>query len=104
MLILLPTLFFTGIVLGFLGIIPLKVDMHSLIIIGVIYVIYLLFVQHNANFVVCKMRKEYVNLQKDLQRSIKNNSLTIFEKTKSTIDIGDFIADYYKTFRNVNFA
>jgi len=78
--------------------------MHSLIIIGLIYVIYLLFIQHNANFVVCKMRKEYINLQKELQQSIKHDSLTIFNETKSTIDITDFIAEYYKTFRNDNFA
>ena len=101
---LLPTLFFVGIVLGYLGMIPLKVDLHSLVIIGIIYVIYLLFIQHNANYVVCKMRKEYINLQKDLQKSIKNNSLTIFNETKSTININEFITDYYKTFRNDNFA
>jgi len=103
-LALLPTLFFAGILLGFLNLISLKVDLHSLLIIGAIYLIYLLFIQHNANFVVCKMRKEYVSLQKDLQLAIKENSLTIFEKTKSTIDIEDFISNYYKTFRNDNFA
>jgi len=103
-LILLPTLFFVAILLGYLNIISLKVNLHSLLIIGAIYLTYLLFVQHNANFVICKMRKEYINLQKELQDAIKDNSLTIFEKTKSTIDIGNFIADYYKTFRNDNFA
>lgn len=103
-LALLPTLFFIGILLGYLAIIPLKVDLHSLIIIATIYFIYLLFIQHNANFVVCKMRKEYINLQKELQKSIKSNSLTIFNETKSTININDFISEYYKTFRNDNFA
>ena len=98
------TIFFLTIVLGYLNIISLKVDLHSVIIIGSIYVIYLFFIRHNANFVVCKMRKEYVNLQKELQKSIKENSLTIFNETKSTIHIGDFIADYYKTFRNDNYA
>ena len=98
------TLFFVAILLGYLHIIPLKVDLHSVIIIGVIYLIYLFFIRHNANYVVCKMRKEYINLQKELQKSIKENSLTIFEETKSTINIGDFISDYYKTFRNDNYA
>jgi len=103
-LALLPTLFFAGILLGYLKIVSLQVSLHSLIIIGTIYFIYLLFIQHNANFVVCKMRKEYTNLQKALQEDIKNNSLTIFDETKSTINISDFIANYYKTFRNDNFA
>jgi len=101
---LLPTLFFVGIVLGYLDLIPLKVNIHSLVILSVIYITYLLFIKHNANIAICRMRKEYINLQKDLQKSIKENSLTIFNETKSTINIASFIANYYKTFRNDNFA
>lgn len=98
------TIFFILILLGFLHIIPLKVDLHSVVIIGGIYLIYLFFIRHNATFVVCKMRKEYVNLQKELQQNIKENSLTIFNETKSTINITDFLAEYYKTFRNDNYS
>jgi len=98
------TLFFVSILLGYFKIIPLKVDLHSVFIIGIIYFIFLFFIRHNANYVVCKMRKEYINLQKELQQSIKDTSLTIFNETKSTINIADFIADYYKTFRNDNYA
>jgi len=98
------TLFFALILLGYLHIIPLKVNLHSVVIIGTIYLIYLFFIRHNANYVVCKMRREYINLQKDLQQNIKENSLTIFNETKSTINIGDFIEQYYKTYRNDNYA
>ncbi|CAA6814732.1 MAG: Arginine/ornithine antiporter ArcD [uncultured Sulfurovum sp.] len=98
------TLFFIAILLGYLNIIPLKVDLHSVIIIGGIYFVYLFFIRHNANFVVCKMRTEYVNLQKELQQNIKDNSLTILNETKSTININDFISEYYTTFRNDNYA
>jgi len=103
-LALIGTLFFVAIVLGYFHIIPLKVDLHSVIIIGGIYFIYLFFIRHNANFVACKMRNQYINLQKELQQSIKENSLTIFNETKSTINIDDFISNYYKTFRNENYA
>ncbi len=101
---LLPTIFFAGIVLGYLHKIPLKVNIESLIILSVIYFTYLLFIKHNANVAICRMRNEYINLQKSLQKHIKDNSLTIFNQTKSTINITDFITDYYKTFRNDNFA
>ena len=104
LLALFGTLFFVGILLGYLEIIPLKVDLHSVIIIGAIYAIYLFFIRHNANYVVCKMRQEYVQLQKALQKSIKENALSIFDETKSTIKIEEFISDYYKTFRNENYA
>jgi len=50
------------------------------------------------------MRKNYTHLQQELQKSIQDNSLTIGDKTKSTINIEDYIDDYYKTFRNDNFA
>ena len=98
------TLFFVIILLGYFNIIPLKVNIHSIFIIGGIYFIYLFFIRHNANYVVCKMRSQYVDLQKELQKSIKNNSLTILNETKSTINIENFITNYYKTFRNDNYA
>jgi len=103
-LALIGTLFFAAILLGYFQIIPLKVNLHSIIIIGGIYFIYLFFIRHNANFVACKMRNQYITLQKELQKEIKSNSLTIFNETKSTININDFIANYYKTFRNENYA
>ncbi len=98
------TLFFVSILLGYLQILPIKVSLHSLIIIGSIYLVYLFFIRHNANYVICTMRREYVNLQKELQQHIKENSLTILNETKSTINIADFFSDYYKTFRNDNYA
>ena len=101
---LLPTLFVAGIVMGYLHIIPLKVDLHSVIIIGFIYLIYLLFIQHNANYVICNMRKNHHDLQEKIQQSIQENSLSIGDKTKSTIDIRKEISHYYSMFRNDNFA
>ena len=99
-----PTLFLSGIILGYLDIIQLKVETHSVVIISLIYLIYLLFIQHNANFVVCKMRQRYNHLQKELQKAIQENSLTIADKTKSTINVENYIKEYYKGFRNDNFA
>ena len=101
---LLPTLFFVGIILGYLNIISLKVDIHSVIIIGLIYLIYLLFIQHNANYAICNMRKTHYELQQGLQKNIQENSLTIGNQTKATTDIVSYISEFYKTFRNDNFS
>jgi DNA-dependent RNA polymerase auxiliary subunit epsilon len=92
------------ITLGYFHIISLKVDMHSVVIIGLIYIIYLLFIQHNANYVICNMRKNHHDLQQGLQKNIQENSLTIGTQTKATTNIVEYITDYYKTFRNDNFA
>jgi len=101
---LLPTLFVAGIVMGYLGMIPLKVDLHSVVIIVLIYLIYLLFIQHNANYVICKMRDNYQELKEHIQKHIQTNALTIGDKTKSTIDIQQEIDSFYQHFRNDNFA
>lgn len=101
---LLPSLFFAGIVLGYMQIIPLKVDSYSVVIIGLIYLIYLLFIQHNANYVICRMRQNHNHLKQSIQQSIQNHALTIGEKTKSTITIDRYMSEYYKGFRNDNFA
>ncbi len=98
------TLFFASIVLGYFQLLPIKVSLHSLLIIGTIYLVYLFFIRHNANYVICKMRQESVTLQKELQKHIKEHSLTILHETKSTINIRDFFENYYKTFRNDNYA
>ena len=98
------TLFYALIVLGYIQVLPIKVSLHSLIIISTIYLVFLFFIRHNANYVICKIRKEYINLQKALQKHIKENSLTILNETKSTINIADFFKNYYKTFRNDNYA
>jgi len=50
------------------------------------------------------MRKSYGNLQIEIQQSIQKNALTIGENTKATINIEEYIVEYYKTFRNDNFA
>lgn len=101
---LLPTLFFAAIILGHLHIISLKVDAYSVVIIGLIYLIYLLFIQHNANYVICQMRQNHKHLQESIQKSIQSHALTIGEKTKSTIHIESYFSEYYKGFRNDNFA
>ena len=101
---LLPSLFFGGIILGYLGTIPLKVDSYTVVIIGLIYIIYLLFIQHNANYVICRMRQNHTQLKQSIQQSIQEYALTIEDKTKSTITIKRYINEYYKGFRNDNFA
>jgi hypothetical protein len=50
------------------------------------------------------MRKSYGNLQIEIQRNIQSNALTIGEQTKATINVEEYISQYYKTFRNDNFA
>ncbi len=103
-IVLLPLLFLVGLVLGYLGVVPLKVELHTLLIVAFIFVVFLFFVRHNANYAACHMRGSFSNMEENLQVELRANALTIMGKTKSTLHVKDFMAEYYKDIRNDNFA
>lgn len=100
----LPLVFLVGLVIAFLGYFSLKVDMHTLAIVGFIFITFVTFVKHNANYAVCYMRGSFIKMEQELQDALRNNALTILGNTKSTLHVQDFISEYYKTIRSDNFA
>ncbi|MEA3455590.1 MAG: MotA/TolQ/ExbB proton channel family protein [Campylobacterota bacterium] len=103
-ILILPLLFMGGLAAGYLGFVPLLVEIHTLIIIAFIFLIFVLFIRHNANYAVCHMRGSFGRMETDLHEALEENSLTIMGETKSTLAIEVFISDYYKEIRNDNFA
>jgi len=103
-IVLLPLLFLVALALAFVGILPLLVELHTLIIISFIFVVFVLFVKHNANYAACHMKDSFEKMEESLQTELRANALTIMGKTKSTLYVKDFMADYYKDIRNDNFA
>lgn len=101
---LIPVLFFLTMILGYINIININVPIHSLAIIGFILFVFLLFIKHNANYSVCKMRLSHMQLTIDLNAELSNKSLTIEENTKSVLDVEKFLNAYYSDVRNDNFA
>jgi len=101
---LIPILFFLGIVLGYLGFIPLHVPIHSLGVIGFILFIFLLFIPHNANYSICNMRASKNNLDIKLKSALQENSLDIEGNRKSVLDLELFLNNYYSNVRNDNFV
>ncbi|MCT7515392.1 MotA/TolQ/ExbB proton channel family protein [Aliarcobacter cryaerophilus] len=99
-----PTLLFILVILCYLGVLPLKVEIHSVILIGAIYFIYLFFIRHNAYFVACKFRTLYADLQISLLDYINSNLLTIAQTSKANGSVDDFLQDYTSNLRNSNFS
>jgi len=91
-------------ILGYIGIIPLNVPIHALAVIGFILFIFLLFIKHNANYSICKIRSSYSQLKEDLDKKLDSNSLTLEGKTKSILDVNNFLNNYYSNARNDNFV
>ena len=103
-LLTIPTLLFVLVILCYLGVLPLKVEIHSVILIGAIYFIYLFFIRHNAYFVACKFRTLYADLQIALLDYINSNLLTIAQTSKANGSVDDFLQDYTSNLRNSNFS
>ena len=99
-----PTALFGIILLCYLGVLPLKVEIHSVILIGFIFFIYLFFVKHNAYFVSCKFKTQYYELAYNLKEYINKNLLAIGGTTKANGSVDDFLQDYTSNLRNTNFS
>lgn len=103
-ILLIPFLFLLGLVLAYMGMFSLIVETHTLVIVGFIFVAFVTFVKHNANYAVCHIKSTFGNMEDELQDALRENALTIMGKTKSTLHVKDFISEYYKDVRNDNFA
>ncbi|MBT8349493.1 MAG: hypothetical protein HKP62_08645 [Sulfurovum sp.] len=103
-ILLIPFLFLVGLVLAYLGIFPINVEAHTFGIVAFIFVVFVFFVKHNANYAVCHMKGSFFNMEEELQAALRENALTIMGKTKSTLHVSDFITEYYQDIRNDNFA
>ena len=99
-----PFLFLLGLILAYVGLLSLKVELHTLGIVTFIFVIFAFFVKHNANYAVCHIHSSFSQMEEALQSALRANALTIMNHTKSTLHIKDFISEYYRDIRNDNFA
>ena len=91
-------------ILGFLHIIPTYVGVHSIILIGIIFLIALIFARHNATLGVCYFKQYSREFHDELQLYIRQNILRIGKTAKSNASFEKFIALYSTRIRNENYA
>jgi len=101
---LIPILFFLVMLAGYLHTIPLNIPIYGLGIIAFILFVFLLFIKHNANYSICKIRASHLKMEHVLEKKLDESALTIEEKTKSILDLEGFLNSYYDDVRNNNFA
>ncbi len=99
-----PFLLFCAAVGAFFGYVPLKVEAHTLTILGFIFFIFIFFVKHNANFAACSFRNSFYEIGDKLQEHLNQNLLSINGNKKSLSSIDDFLEKYINSFRNDNFS
>lgn len=103
-IILAPTLVFLIFVLGFLNLIVLKVEIHSLLMLGVLYLIALISARHNAEFGVSVFEKNIENFKSNLKNFIMKTLFNVGEIKKSSAKFETFVAEYSQNIRNDNYA
>ncbi len=103
-LVWMPLLILLGVIAGYLDYIAFNVELHSIIMIGAIFIIFLFFIKHNAHYASCKFIKRHEEMSTALKWYIKNNRLTIGETTKANAPFDAFMHDFSSTLRNDNFA
>ncbi len=99
-----PFLLFCAALGAFFGFVPLKVEMHTLVILGFIFFIFIFFVKHNANYAACSFRNSFYEIGDKLQEHLNQNLLSINGTKKSLSSIDDFLEKYINSFRNDNFS
>jgi len=99
-----PFLIILGAIGAYLGYIPLKVEMHTIVMLGIIFFIFIFFIKHNANFAACSFRNSFYDIGDKLQEYLNQNMLPIGDTKKSLSSIDDFLEDYTNGLRNDNFS
>ncbi len=89
---------------GFFNLINFRVELHSVVMLSTIFVIFLFFKSHNAYIAVCKFRSNFVEFQDALVKFINKNLLTIGHTQKASSSLDDFLADFSIDMRNENFS
>jgi len=103
-IIALPTVAYLYVLLGYVGVFHFKVGMHTLVLMGLVYLIALMFAKHNAEFGACYFRRYAHEFKHELNEYITKNLMRIGEEVKSNASFENFIVEYSKRIRNDNYA
>jgi len=103
-LLFIPLVIFLAIIAGYFQIIPFKVEIHSVFLIGIIFILYLFFLKHNAFYASCKFKNELPLFKEELKKYINKNELNIGGKEKANVSFDSFAKGYTSNLRDENFA
>lgn len=103
-LISIPSVIYILVLLSYFKVLPLKVEIHSVILIGLIFLIYLFFVKHNAYKASCSFKKQFIKMKDNLKIYIDKHKVTIENITKANASVDDFLSEFTRDLRDTNFS
>ncbi|TKX31809.1 MotA/TolQ/ExbB proton channel family protein [Campylobacter estrildidarum] len=103
-IIFIPALLYVLILLGYFHIINFEVELHTVIMTGIIFFTALIFARHNSEYAYSIFEQQKDEFKQALKRYIMKHFLAIGKDTKSNANFDDFAYSYIKETRNENFA
>ncbi|MCK9257911.1 MAG: MotA/TolQ/ExbB proton channel family protein [Sulfurospirillaceae bacterium] len=103
-IIALPAAVYLYFLLGYFNIFKFQVGFHSVVLIGIIFLVSLVFARHNAEFGSCYFKQKSEDFRIELKKYIVKNLMKIGPFTKSNASFDDFIDEFSKNIRNSNYA
>ncbi len=105
LILLLPLVFVIFIALNYFGTLNLlNIHSETFYILIAIFLIFLLFINHNAYIAECKIKNQFDATRNELEKALENTALEIEGQSKSVLSVRDFLEDYFKSIRDDNFA
>ena len=99
-----PLLLFVFLLLGFNNLISLKVELHSIIIIFLILLIFMFFIAHNAWYSYSHFKNSMYDVINELEEYLASNQLLLANRQKALGNIDPFLETHVRNIRNDNFA
>lgn len=99
-----PVLIFALLLLGYLGYISLKIELHTVIMIGFILIVALIFARHSAEYASSVFEAANDDFKQALKKYILDHFLSIGKETKCNASFDDFANFYILAMRNEQFA
>lgn len=104
MILSVPLALFLALLLGFNNAIPLKVELHTILIIFLILLIFVFFTSHNAWHSYAQFKNSLYDVINEIEGYLASNQLKLANKEKALGNIDPFLDNHVKNIRNDNFA
>lgn len=103
-IMLLPSVVYLIFCFGYFGILNFKVEIHSVVMMGILFLISCVFARHLAEFGICVFLNQESSFINQLKVYIKENALKVNDVNKSNAPFEAFVEKFCKNLRNENYA
>lgn len=103
-IIFIPALIYAFFLTGFLGFVNLKVEIHSVILMGFLFFMALIFARHNAELGCCIFERKISRFKVELKDYIMAHLLAVGNRKKSNAPFNTFAENFTLGLRNDNYA